>query len=158
MADPVMNQGSARVGYMCDGSMGDIGPNISSGQGLHRVWEGMLKNHHRAKKIFSYPMATYMSQLWARKYLREYLNVAPGCITCRPSRIFHLMVLALSSISWMWLGFWRGSYKCLFLYLRTVVSDSLGPKKYSRYIHPLCYQGSFTFLGCLDDVLNHPSS
>ena len=77
-ADPVMSQGSARVGYMCEGSMGDIGPNISSG------WEGMLENHHRAKKIFSHPMATYMSQLWARKYLEEYLNVAPGCIACRP--------------------------------------------------------------------------
>ena len=26
-----------------------------------------------------------------------------------PSRIFHLMVEALSSISWMWLAFWRSS-------------------------------------------------
>ena len=45
------------------------------------------------------------------------------------SRIFHLMVLALSSISWMWLGLWSGSCKCLFLYLRTVVLDLLGAKK-----------------------------
>ena len=26
-----------------------------------------------------------------------------------------------------------------------------GKNKQSRYIHPLCYQGSFTFLGCLDE-------
>ena len=77
---PVISIYDQSKGYMCEGSEGDIGPNISS----NSVWEGMLKNHHRAKKIFSHPMATYMSQLWARKYLEEYLNVAPGCIACRP--------------------------------------------------------------------------
>ena len=49
-----------------------------------------------------------------------------GWVACR---IFHLMVEALSSISWMLWGFLRSSWKCLSLYLKTGASDSLGVKK-----------------------------
>ena len=77
----MMSQGGARVGYVVRGLWVTLGQTFHLDQGR---WEGMLKNHQRAKKIFSHPMATYISQLWARKYLEEYLNVAPGFIVCGP--------------------------------------------------------------------------
>ena len=74
----MMSQGGARVGNVVRGLW------VTLGQIFPLVWEGMLKNHHRAKRIFSHSMANYMSQLWARKYLKEYLNDAPRCIACGP--------------------------------------------------------------------------
>ena len=46
---PVISIYDQRKGYMCEGSEGDIGPNISSS-----LREGMLKNHYSAQKIFSH--------------------------------------------------------------------------------------------------------
>jgi hypothetical protein len=55
-------------------------------------------------------------------YVQNYLIKVLG-VRSSDSWTFHLMVEALSSISWIWLAFCRSSCRCLSLDLRTGPTD-----------------------------------
>ena len=62
-----------------------------------------------------------------RHLIEEVASTVSQASSPMTSRIFHLMVLALSSISWMWSGFWRGSCKCMVLNSEHRSRIHLGP-------------------------------